>query len=561
MKIKKLAVITLFFTAYLAFGSKGENSEVKGDVKTNIVIKKEVESQISLNKNRKPKTSLPLEEKKSNLEIKSKGEVYTKKKIKPEMSLNIVNEKKVKSKKTLSENNVIHDQKVEIEKPLYKNSVIHDKKVESKNTLPNKSVLHNKNVETEKALHTNNVVHEKKAKKLIKKDKSRYNELLKVDILEIKEWLSEVSTTSYLLALSMMINLLFLIRHISSLLNRIKKKIQNFMVRKDVFGLKSIYYESNKTMTVESANKVDKVVEKKAVNSNETQKNTPSIVKYEEKVKQVPIQNIKILNKILPKVLTKEELVDSLKKINKNIKSISGPCYINSIIGNSSNNDDYSCNILLGNVHVIVYADGLGGHNFGAEASFIAIKEVLTFLIALDLTDYKIHEALCKEAIIKASNLLIKTGDELSILKTEMRTTLSIILFDNKEKKLSFSHAGDGGAYLLFENNEFLEIMKPHNGTSNSIVSSSLGVDGPPAIIDSGTNDLINKGKSLLLCGTDGITEVIEAHELMKLILNRPANEAKKTVDSFLLELKKKKNQTGSFIAHDNMTCGLLYIN
>lgn len=206
--------------------------------------------------------------------------------------------------------------------------------------------------------------------------------------------------------------------------------------------------------------------------------------------------------------------------------------------------------------HLLVVADGMGGHAGGDVASSLAIGE----LAPLDGESHGADDALehLKRAVFAAHRELLTRVDEEPQL-TGMGTTVTALL--RTGGKLALAHIGDSRAYLL-RDGELVQITKDHTFVQTLVDEGRLTLEEAEQhpqrsvlmrvlsdVIDDVEPDLSMRegraGDRYLLC-SDGLSGVV-SHDTLRDTLAAAADPA--TTCEALVQLALRAG------APDNVTC------
>ncbi len=206
--------------------------------------------------------------------------------------------------------------------------------------------------------------------------------------------------------------------------------------------------------------------------------------------------------------------------------------------------------------HLLVVADGMGGHAGGDVASSLAIGE----LAPLDGESHGADDALehLKQAVFAAHRELLTRVDEEPQL-TGMGTTVTALL--RTGGKLAIAHIGDSRAYLL-RDGELVQITKDHTFVQTLVDEGRLTLEEAEQhpqrsvlmrvlsdVIDDVEPDLSMRegrgGDRYLLC-SDGLSGVV-SHDTLRDTLAAGADPA--TTCETLVQLALRAG------APDNVTC------
>ncbi len=181
---------------------------------------------------------------------------------------------------------------------------------------------------------------------------------------------------------------------------------------------------------------------------------------------------------------------------------------------------------------LFVVADGMGGHDFGQEASHIAIQSMMQTVLrdivaSASLNDTAIIELLVN-GVEKANTAICQRCRE---WQKDMGTTLTAALV--VDTKVYVVNVGDSRTYLYDESNGLSQITLDHSLVANLVIA---GVITPDEVythpernkvyrslgnrdgveVDWFTRDL-RQGDSLLLC-SDGLWEMVREPDIRRLI-------------------------------------------
>jgi len=231
-------------------------------------------------------------------------------------------------------------------------------------------------------------------------------------------------------------------------------------------------------------------------------------------------------------------------------------------IGNKKENNEDSFLALVNDeiVNIFAVADGMGGHDFGEEASEIAISYIRdNSTIDSEITDVK-------EYISNIFNEINKRIYQTGIKKNTsigMGTTLTLLI--NIKDILYIGHVGDSRLYII--NNEITQITKDHsyveelidkgmitkkeakNHPKKHIITRALGT------LEEVESDIIEhqlKSNDVILLCSDGLTNMIDDEEIKKIVLSS------KTIDEANDNLIKLAKDRGGY---DNITIVIIKNN
>ncbi|HMR81564.1 MAG TPA: protein phosphatase 2C domain-containing protein [Niabella sp.] len=206
---------------------------------------------------------------------------------------------------------------------------------------------------------------------------------------------------------------------------------------------------------------------------------------------------------------------------------------------------------------VAMVADGMGGHNAGEEASYLAC-EVMSDLIQEQLL-YRNEYGKVLEAAIHAAHAEIQNAAEQNETRKGMGCTLTCALIANN--LLYMAHVGDSRLYFwdsaqlkqlsddqtivneMFKKGKITEEEKDHHEMKN-ILMQALGSDIrlTPQIIHRGIP--VKKNDCIFLC-TDGVHDVLKKEEIKMLMEMEDIGFAKECLSA----LAYKRNVADNFSA------------
>lgn len=169
---------------------------------------------------------------------------------------------------------------------------------------------------------------------------------------------------------------------------------------------------------------------------------------------------------------------------------------------------------------IVSVFDGMGGHEDGQVASYIAARSIQRFVEQKNSFD-KSRPFL--EGIIKYINDDVRINVKEHNVK--MGTTVAFFLFNNE--KVYVVNVGDSKAFS-FKNNAFIQLSKDHSdkafllshGVTNRRprLTQFLGMPEENGIIQPYiTKDYLKAGDKYLLC-SDGLTDMVENMEIVEIL-------------------------------------------
>lgn len=193
-------------------------------------------------------------------------------------------------------------------------------------------------------------------------------------------------------------------------------------------------------------------------------------------------------------------------------------------------NEDSYC-VLEKDYNLFIVADGLGGHNAGEVASFLAvdnIKDHIAKYISVNMEEQLI-KGIVYEAFNKANRKIYAYAEE-NLFCDGMGTTTTLALKINST--LYIGHVGDSRAYII-KNNGIKQITSDHSLVAElvrsgniteteaikypwkNIVTRALGIDKNIKVDIFTTNFL--PSDTLVLC-TDGLSNFVDKNEIKNVV-------------------------------------------
>lgn len=209
------------------------------------------------------------------------------------------------------------------------------------------------------------------------------------------------------------------------------------------------------------------------------------------------------------------------------------------------NEDSYLVN---DKIHLYVVADGMGGHAGGEFASKIAVSTVEEIIKGGDAPKeiqqsyfhadtLESEEGKLRRAITQAGSKIVQRAIEDPDLRG-MGTTATVLYFDNS--KAYVAHVGDSRAYCV-RGGEIIQITEDHSLVNEqlksgliteeeakthqlkNIITRSVGVQ-EEVEVDTIVWD-VREDDTYLLC-SDGLSNMVQNHEMLDLISKHPTEEA-----------------------------------
>jgi len=175
------------------------------------------------------------------------------------------------------------------------------------------------------------------------------------------------------------------------------------------------------------------------------------------------------------------------------------------------------------NNKVFAIFDGMGGHDNGERASYLAAASLKEYLDSRIKVDWDIFSTIANKKICK----------EMLKNKKIMGTTMAAVQFC--DDKVYISNLGDSRIYLLnkkkltqisedhTENNMRKNIVK--NSSGKSRLTQYMGIREEDMIIQPFQKEIDYKNIDKILICSDGVTDMITDTEIKKVLINNEANE------------------------------------
>jgi len=223
------------------------------------------------------------------------------------------------------------------------------------------------------------------------------------------------------------------------------------------------------------------------------------------------------------------------------------------------NEDFYFASKPEDQIKLFIVADGMGGHNAGEVASFMAVNFIKDFFYSnyplLEKNEENI-ESFIREAILMANSYIFEQA-RTNISYNGMGTTLTLLLVE--KDRFYIGHLGDSRAYLIRNDNIIqltedhtlmTELIKKGNITKEEakfhpqrhIITRALGTNYD-VLIDT-YKDKLYDGDIIILC-TDGLSNMVEDYEICEEIVRE------KDIQKSCLNLMHLANSRGGY---DNIT-------
>ncbi len=227
----------------------------------------------------------------------------------------------------------------------------------------------------------------------------------------------------------------------------------------------------------------------------------------------------------------------------------------------SVNQDHYYCD---GEGRFFIVADGMGGYTGGQEASQIATATIASYL--LDKWDSSDPSPNLLEEALKKANQAILLDQQQHPERSDMGTTIVVVMFREDQHRPWCAHIGDSRLYRL-RGHDLEQITEDHTWVARAVSSGDLSPDlartHPYRHVLSqclGRDDLdeievqsldVQAGDRLLLC-SDGLTEELSDHQIESTLKTiRACDKAVQT----LIDTAKEKG------GRDNITVVIVMID
>lgn len=180
----------------------------------------------------------------------------------------------------------------------------------------------------------------------------------------------------------------------------------------------------------------------------------------------------------------------------------------------------YSIKTGLKNGIAMAIFDGMGGENFGEQASFAAARRMQQ--MKRSLSDYLIPEETYLERMVMQLNEAV-LEEQRKMCTMHMGTTMVGLYFSGNH--VHVCNVGDSRAYRL-RNGELLQLSEDHleklpdRTARKAPLSQHLGLDPEEFLIEPHiVKDKLERGDMYLLC-SDGLTDMLTDNEISDIMLN-----------------------------------------
>lgn len=236
-------------------------------------------------------------------------------------------------------------------------------------------------------------------------------------------------------------------------------------------------------------------------------------------------------------------------------------------IGGREENQD-SCAIKQTNRGLLaLVCDGMGGMSGGAQASSMAVKEIINYIDSLSVDDevQDDNQTLLKRAISHANSVIY--NESLTLNRGGgMGTTVTALLID--ENKATVAYVGDSRVYQIrngrkkfrtFDHSMVFELVKKNVlseeqarlSNQSNIILKAVGIK--PEISADTFNLSYDKGDSFFLC-SDGIWGRLPEKELIKNLSRK--KHPKITTETLAMNIHQGGKAEGG--RHDNLTAAMI---
>ena len=233
------------------------------------------------------------------------------------------------------------------------------------------------------------------------------------------------------------------------------------------------------------------------------------------------------------------------------------------VIGNHSHtgmvraeNEDYLGYYRVGDAHVVVVADGMGGHAGGKVASRIAVETVRDVFQAADFSKMPVFDVIA--LAIRSANAAIRAGSAAEPKLKGMGATCVLAVV--RDGMLYHSHLGDCRLYF-FRGGELKRLTKDHTVVQRlldggiitaeeakihpekNIVSRALGGREEPELDIPAEPLRLEVGDRFLMC-SDGLVDLVTDDEIGDLATKDHPHEAAKRLIALANEKGGRDNVT-----------------
>jgi protein phosphatase len=215
------------------------------------------------------------------------------------------------------------------------------------------------------------------------------------------------------------------------------------------------------------------------------------------------------------------------------------------VIGNHSHvgmvrpeNEDYLGYYSHDGTHVVIVADGMGGHAGGKVASRVAVETIRDVFLSANLEAEPVFEVVARA--LRAANINIRSESASDARLKGMGATCAIAVV--REGRLFHSHLGDCRVYFL-RGGELKRITKDHTVVQRlldggiitveeakvhpekNIVSRALGGREDPELDIPAEPIRLEVGDRFLLC-SDGLFDLVTDEEILEIASKNHPQEA-----------------------------------
>ncbi len=229
-------------------------------------------------------------------------------------------------------------------------------------------------------------------------------------------------------------------------------------------------------------------------------------------------------------------------------------------------NEDYGIAFNHKNHQIMIMGDGLGGPSHGNLASFMAVESASQIVLQQLKEGMSVLELqeICSNALCTASHQLAWMGDKLNVTYTGLRTTLIMLIANNKYAALTY--IGDGAVYHFKSLTDCHSVLNAHKAVPGnlSILSASLG---PTAHGKPHSRKLTRTESDVIIVMSDGIADRIKTDtssehppelisSLIRLAEFKDGDLQSATKEA--VEILKEEQDEKGYICDDNISLGFI---
>ena len=228
------------------------------------------------------------------------------------------------------------------------------------------------------------------------------------------------------------------------------------------------------------------------------------------------------------------------------------------------NEDSFYIPELNDELKLFLVSDGIGGQKHGEIASKATIDNIVKFMKD-NFNNYEDKGELLHDATISANRTIKDISNENEEYKG-MGATLVAMLYDDKEKELKITHAGDSRCYIIRKSiisqltvdNSYVEYLlqkgvisaeEAKNHPQKNLITKAIGMEQD---IDVEIDSVEVKNKDIFLLCSDGLTSMLSDEDILHIILKEKGS-MQECAEKLVVEAKLR----GGF---DNITVILLEV-